>query len=1049
MQTHNHTEFIGQYKMLPPEPRTFQDREELVTYVRDFGASQGYVVTIKKSRKDKRVILGCDRGGVYRNRCKIDESQRKRKACSRLINCPFEAIGKKEDDAWVLVVRNGEHNHEPLKDTSEHPYNRRFSEEEVRQIKMMTEAGIKPRQVLKALKQSNPELQSTPRHLYNLKAKIRQGNLSEKNLTSWTPDRFIAVNSSTDSASGSLKQKNQPQKVCNFIDGKFVESHSSTSIEVINPATQEVVSHVPFTTYEEFKDAVIAAKRAFPSWKNTPITTRQRIMFKLQELIRRDMDKLAMNITIEQGKTLKGSQGDLLRGLEVVEHACGMAALQMGEFVPNASNGIDTFCIREPLGVCAGICPFNFPATMPLWMFPIAITCGNTFVLKPCEKNPGASAILAELAKEAGLPDGVLNIIHGNSDIVNYVCDDEDIKALSFIGSDVAGMHIYARAAARGKRVQSMIGGKNHSVILPDASMDDTLNAVVAAGFGAAGQRCMALSTVVFVGGSMPWENGLVERVKALKVNAGTDPCADLGPVISKEVKDRINRLVQSAVDSGARLHLDGRNILVPGYEKGSFIGPTILCDVTINMDCYKEEIFGPVLLCMQADSLEEAIAIINKNRYGNGASIFTASGVAARKFQNDVDAGMVGVNIPIPIPLPFSTWHEPKASFAGDLIFCGKAGVQFYTQIKTVAQQWRDLPSLGVSLSTLTHFEMETGNRRVSLGAPPSERDSPSERVSPAVSVASERDSPRQRAFLHEDLPNSGVTSLHSITDEDLHSQGASLVLPPTAEQDLPDNNASFSILSASNSSHETALTMSQSSDSVYIPRTSRWNDTSSLSSQRTESISSTSMGIYMSASQRNGNVRSSTKRNESAFSLASECLYVSTSHGNENIVSSSHRTNNAVHPASEKLYDIIANPTHLNDRLSQTFQRRNSIFPPPESRYIPSTSHKSDQISPASQRPDAISSPNSKRIYIARVPDQRTENMNPASQRNAAMQSTSEAVYTPQMVQRINTTVAASERLYLAPTTERVYNDSTMVSIDSFPSHGTSMNLSASQRM
>lgn len=562
MQTHNQTEFEGQYKMLPPESGVFQDREELIKYVRDFGANQGYVVTIKKSRRDRRVILGCDRGGIYRNRRKIDESQRKRKACSRLINCPFEAIGKKEDDMWVLNIKNGEHNHEPLKDMSEHPYSRRFSEEEVRQIRMMTEAGVKPRQVLKALKQSNPELQSTPRHLYNLKAKIRQGGLSDRCLKSWRPNRSVPVNTSAASTGESLKEDRQPMKVPNFIGGKFVVSQGCTIIDVLNPATQEVVSHLPLTTYEEFKDAVIAAKRAFPSWKNTPIATRQRIMFRFQELIRRDMDKLATSITSEQGKTLKGALGDVLCGLEAVEHACAMATLQMGEFVPNASNGIDTYCIREPLGVCAGICPFNFPAMIPLWMFPIAVTCGNTFVLKPCEKNPGASMILAALAVEAGFPDGVLNVIHGTNDIVNYICDDDAVKAISFIGSDLAGLHIYARAAARGKRVQSNIGGKNHAIIMPDASIDDTLNALVAAGFGAAGQQCMALSTAVFVGGSSAWEHELVEHAKALKVNAGTDPSADLGPVISKEVKDCICRLVQSGVDSGARLLLDGRNIV-------------------------------------------------------------------------------------------------------------------------------------------------------------------------------------------------------------------------------------------------------------------------------------------------------------------------------------------------------------------------------------------------------------------------------------------------------------------------------------------------------
>ncbi|KAK7319511.1 hypothetical protein RJT34_04232 [Clitoria ternatea] len=482
-----------------------------------------------------------------------------------------------------------------------------------------------------------------------------------------------------------------PPRVPNLIGGSFVESKSLTFIDVINPATQEVVSQVPLTTDEEFKDAVSAAKKAFPSWRNTPITTRQRVMLKLQELIRRDTDKLALNVTIEQGKTLKDAQGDVFRGLEVVEHACGMATLQMGEYVSNVSHGVDTYSVKEPLGVCAGICPFNFPAMIPLWMFPMAVTCGNTFVLKPSEKDPGASIMLAELALEAGLPEGVLNIVHGTHDIVNAICDDDDIKAVSFVGSNVAGMHIYSRAAAKGKRIQSNMGAKNHAIVMPDANVDATINALVAAGFGAAGQRCMALSTVIFVGGSKPWEAKLRERAEALKVNAGTEPDTDLGPVISKQAKERIHRLVQSGVESGARLLLDGRNIVVPGYEAGNFIGPTILSDITADMECYKEEIFGPVLLFMEADSLEEAINIINKNKYGNGASIFTTSGVAARKFQSEIEAGQVGINVPIPVPLPFFSFTGNKASFAGDLNFYGKAGVNFYTQIKTVTQQWKD----------------------------------------------------------------------------------------------------------------------------------------------------------------------------------------------------------------------------------------------------------------------------------------------------------------------------------------------------------------------
>ncbi|GMY38940.1 methylmalonate-semialdehyde dehydrogenase [acylating], mitochondrial [Fagus crenata] len=531
----------------------------------------------------------------------------------------------------------------------------------------------------------------------------RVRNLNLKGL-SLRPQILALRNSHFSTATEPSSKQPHPLRVPNLIGGTFVDSQSPASIDVINPATQEVVSQVPLTTNEEFKAAVSSAKKAFLSWRNTPVTTRQRIMFKLQELIRRDIDKLAVNITTEQGKTLKDAQGDVFRGLEVVEHACGMATLQMGEYFSNVSNGIDTYSIREPLGVCAGICPFNFPAMIPLWMFPVAVTCGNTFVLKPSEKDPGASILLAELAMEAGLPNGVLNIVHGTNDIVNAICDDEDIRAVSFVGSNTAGMHIYSRASAKGKRVQSNMGAKNHAIVMPDANVDATLNALVAAGFGAAGQRCMALSTVVFVGGLKSWEHKLVERAKALKVNAGTEPDADLGPVISTLAKERIHRLIQNGVESGARLVLDGRNIVVPGYEHGNFIGPTILSDVTANMECYKEEIFGPVLLCMEADSFEEAINIVNRNKYGNGASIFTTSGVAARKFQSEIEAGQVGINVPIPVPLPFFSFTGSKASFAGDLNFYGKAGVNFFTQIKTVTQQWKDLPGgTGVNLAMPT----------------------------------------------------------------------------------------------------------------------------------------------------------------------------------------------------------------------------------------------------------------------------------------------------------------------------------------------------------
>ncbi|XP_024359151.1 methylmalonate-semialdehyde dehydrogenase [acylating], mitochondrial [Physcomitrium patens] len=489
-------------------------------------------------------------------------------------------------------------------------------------------------------------------------------------------------------------------KAKNYVGGKFVESQSTEHIDVLNPATQEVVSRVPLTTHEEFETAVAVAKEAYKTWRKTPVTARQRVMLKLQELIRRDMDKLAMSVTLEQGKTLADARGDVFRGLEVVEQACGMANQQMGEFVENVSSGIDTYSIRQPLGVCAGICPFNFPAMIPLWMFPMAVTTGNTFVLKPSEKDPGAAMLLAELATEAGLPPGVLNIVHGTYDVVNQICDHPDIKAVSFVGSDVAGMHIYSRASATGKRVQCNMGAKNHAVIMPDADPEATLNALVGAAFGAAGQRCMAISTAVFVGDSKRWEEGLRERGVKLKVTGGTEPGADLGPVISKQSKERICRLVESGAKAGARIVLDGRGIKVPGYEQGNFVGPTILADVTEDMECYKEEIFGPVLLCMEAASLQDAIEIVNRNKYGNGTAIFTKSGAAARAFQHEVDAGQVGINVPIPVPLPFFSFTGSRGSFAGDLNFYGKAGVHFFTQIKTVTSQWKEKDLHGVAMA-------------------------------------------------------------------------------------------------------------------------------------------------------------------------------------------------------------------------------------------------------------------------------------------------------------------------------------------------------------
>ena len=405
-----------------------------------------------------------------------------------------------------------------------------------------------------------------------------------------------------------------------------------------------MIGLVPKSTQNEMQQAVDSAKDAFQKWKNVPILTRQQVFFKLQGLIKRDMKKLAENITKEQGKTLPDAEGDVSRGLQVVEHACSAGSLIMGETLPNVSKDMDTHSIRIPLGVTAGITPFNFPAMIPLWMFPLATVTGNSMVLKPSEQDPGACMMLVELAKEAGIPDGLVNVIHGQHDAVNFICDNPDIRAISFVGSDQAGKYIYERGSKNGKRVQSNMGAKNHGVIMPDANKETTLNQLVAAAFGAAGQRCMALTTAVFVGESQKWMPEFVEKVRKLKVDAGWKAGTDIGPLISKQSKDRVLRLIESAKKEGANVLLDGSAIKVPGFENGNFVGPTVITGVKPNMTCYKEEIFGPVLVCLEADTLDEAINIINTNPYGNGTAIFTTNGISARRFTNLVDAGQIGI---------------------------------------------------------------------------------------------------------------------------------------------------------------------------------------------------------------------------------------------------------------------------------------------------------------------------------------------------------------------------------------------------------------------
>ncbi|WP_287877017.1 CoA-acylating methylmalonate-semialdehyde dehydrogenase [Aquitalea sp.] len=475
-----------------------------------------------------------------------------------------------------------------------------------------------------------------------------------------------------------------------LINGEFVESQSQEWRDIINPATQEVLARVPIATAGEVEAAVASAKTAFASWKKTPIGSRARIFLKYQQLIREHMKELAALLTAEQGKTLADAEGDIFRGLEVVEHAASIGNLQLGEYAENVAGGVDTYTVQQPLGVCAGITPFNFPAMIPLWMFPMAIATGNTFVLKPSEQDPMVTMRLVELALQAGIPAGVLNVVHGGEAVVNAICDHPDIKAISFVGSSRVGTHVYNRASLAGKRVQCMMGAKNHAIVLPDANKEQALNQLTGAAFGAAGQRCMALSVAVLVGEARSWIPDLVAKAKSLRVGAGKDN-PDLGPLISCAARERVTSLIKQGVAEGAVLELDGREVQVDGYPDGNFVGPTIFSGVTTDMAIYRQEIFGPVLCLLGVDTLDEAIAIINANPNGNGTAIFTQSGAAARRFQEDIDVGQVGINVPIPVPVPLFSFTGSRGSKLGDLGPYGKQVILFYTQTKTVTSRWFD----------------------------------------------------------------------------------------------------------------------------------------------------------------------------------------------------------------------------------------------------------------------------------------------------------------------------------------------------------------------
>jgi len=485
-----------------------------------------------------------------------------------------------------------------------------------------------------------------------------------------------------------------------LIDGKFVQSNTKQWRDIVNPANQEVLAQVPFATQDEVNAAVLSAKKAFKTWKKTPIGARARVFLKYQQLIREHMKELAQILTAEQGKTLADAEGDVFRGLEIVEHAAGISNLQLGEYANNVAGGVDTYSLLQPIGVCAGITPFNFPAMIPLWMFPMAIVTGNTFILKPSEQDPMVTMRLVELALEAGIPAGVLNVVHGGEEVVNAICDHPDIKAISFVGSTHVGTHVYNRASLSGKRVQCMMGAKNHAIIMPDANKEQTLNNLLGAAFGAAGQRCMALSVAILVGSAREWIPELVAKSKTLKINAGVEPATDIGPLVSKAAYQRVVKLIELGTTE-ATIELDGRNIQVQGYAQGNFVGPTIFSGVKPGMAIYDQEIFGPVLCISFADTLDDAIEMINQNPNGNGTAIFTQSGASARKFQEEIDVGQVGINVPIPVPAPMFSFTGSRGSKLGDLGPYGKQVIAFYTQTKTVTSRWFDDQSVSTGVNT------------------------------------------------------------------------------------------------------------------------------------------------------------------------------------------------------------------------------------------------------------------------------------------------------------------------------------------------------------
>ncbi len=485
-----------------------------------------------------------------------------------------------------------------------------------------------------------------------------------------------------------------------FIDGEFVDG-AGELLAVTDPATQSVLTEVPFATPDEIDRAVASAAAAFRTWRETPTPERARLMMSYQALLKRHQDDIARIVSAETGKTFADAKGDVWRGIEVVEYACNVSSLMMGETVENVAHNIDTYSIVQPLGVCAGITPFNFPAMIPLWMFPLAIACGNTFVLKPSEQDPMTPNRLIELFVEAGAPPGVVQLVHGGKEQVDALLAHPDVRAVSFVGSVPVAQYVYRTGTRNLKRVQAMAGAKNHLVVMPDADREQVISNLVGASCGAAGQRCMAISAAVFVGESADWLPELRDAMAAVRPGAWDDEDAGYGPQITPQARTRILDYIRRGRDEGATLMLDGSACTVDGYPDGNWVGPTLFADVTPDMSIYRDEIFGPVLVTAAVDTLDEAIGFVNANPYGNGTSIFTSSGAAARRFQHEIDVGQVGINVPIPVPLPFFSFTGWKQSFFGDQHAYGKQAVKFYTETKTVTARWfEDAPARGPDMT-------------------------------------------------------------------------------------------------------------------------------------------------------------------------------------------------------------------------------------------------------------------------------------------------------------------------------------------------------------